>query len=96
MAFAQRVGALWRCDGCGIVAAWGQEWRTFGSHAEYDEGIIRWVSCSEACADKIPPRLRDLPSGPQDLSTPGMRSRLRESIERLRLEAELDRLREPS
>lgn len=60
MSFEQRVGNGWRCDGCGKIAPWGKGWRSFGTIAEQDDGLLRWVSCSKACADAIPPDLRDL------------------------------------
>ena len=60
MSFEQRVGNGWRCDGCGKIAPWGKGWRSFGTIAEQDDGLLRWVSCSKACADASPPDLRDL------------------------------------
>lgn len=50
----QRVGVGWRCDGCGRVARWSPEWRSYGSVLEEDEGLLRWVACSDACMAVMP------------------------------------------
>lgn len=61
MAFEQQVGEGWRCDGCGKVARWDKHWRSYGSIAEQEEGIMRWVACSTACAKRMPKELRGGP-----------------------------------
>lgn len=54
MTFEQRVGEGWRCDGCGKVERWGPGWGYYGSIFEAEEGILRWVACSEACYRLMP------------------------------------------
>jgi len=59
--FEQQTDSGWRCDGCGRVGPWGPKWQTYGSMAEQEEGILRWVACSASCAKRMPPALRGGP-----------------------------------
>lgn len=45
----------WTCDQCGKVASWDDNWRTWGSLAEQDEGGRQLVICSEDCQSACSP-----------------------------------------
>ena len=46
----------WRCDGCGKIDFWGDEWSWYGSYKMLDDGEIEKikVACSNDCKTKIP------------------------------------------
>jgi hypothetical protein len=86
MAFEQKVGEGWRCDGCGKLERWGESWSVIGTMFEEDEGVLRWVSCSEACRDLCPHALAKLKT-PMPSPFRGLSSSAQEQIERLRATA---------
>src|SRR5688572_30021962 len=52
-----KVGAKWKCSGCGRVGAWSHSWSYFGClscRKCRSEPAIEFVACSQACRTQWP------------------------------------------
>lgn len=53
-------GKLWTCNGCGLVALWGEAWSYYGNiEGKRGTADILFVACSQACMDTFTPPAAD-------------------------------------